>query len=148
MKEKGEKKKENKEEKKSKIFYSASTRLDAPPYERIGDGRYTYFINIHGKQKRLRKGVRSLVELFKGRGMDAYSKRRMKEMNKVRVDEEWKDMYAWMMDHDDEVREEERQETAKDMLKDKEPLAKIIKYSRLTEKKIRELAEAMKVTVV
>ena len=47
-----------------------------------------------------------------------------------------------------EGRAEEKEQTAKDMLKDKEPLAKIIKYSRLTEQKIRELAKEMKVAVV
>ena len=45
-------------------------------------------------------------------------------------------------------RNDEREQTAKDMLKDKEPLAKIIKYSRLTEEKIRELAKEMKVAVM
>lgn len=43
---------------------------------------------------------------------------------------------------------EERQSTALDMLKDKEPLAKIVKYSRLSEEEIYALAQANGLTVI
>ena len=96
---------------RGKFFYSTSTRLDELPYERLGNGRYTIFINIHGEQKRLRKGVRSLVELFKeNRTTDAFTRQILKEIERGKGNEEWKDMYELMMNHDEQVREEGRDE--------------------------------------
>ena len=43
-----------------------------------------------------------------------------------------------------EGRNEEREEVAKEMLRDNEPLEKIIKYSHLSESRIKELAEQIK----
>ena len=43
---------------------------------------------------------------------------------------------------------EERQSIALDMLKDKEPLTKIVKYSRLSEEEIYALAQANGLTVI
>ena len=44
----------------------------------------------------------------------------------------------------EEGREEERIEIAKEMLKDNEPLEKIIKYSKLTKEEILKLQELFK----
>jgi hypothetical protein len=44
--------------------------------------------------------------------------------------------------------EEANQKTAEDMLRDGEPLGKIIKYSRLTEEHIRKLAKSLGVAVL
>ncbi len=89
------------------IRYTYSTRNDEPPHKALGDGRHTVFINIYGQQKKLRKGLVSLVKLFKNnRATDSYTKKLLEEMQRVKEDEEWKDMYAWMMDHDEQMRDE------------------------------------------
>jgi len=43
----------------------------------------------------------------------------------------------------EQTRKEERIELAKEMLLDGEPMAKIIKYSKLTEEKIREIEKTL-----
>ena len=47
-----------------------------------------------------------------------------------------------------EAETKERQSTALDMLKDKEPLTKIVKYSRLSGEEIYALAQANGLTVI
>lgn len=81
--------------------------MQPPSNNRLGDGRHTVFINIYGQQKKLRKGLVSLVKLFKNNwATDSYTKKLLEEMQRVKEDEEWKDMYAWMMDHDEQMRDE------------------------------------------
>ena len=46
------------------------------------------------------------------------------------------------------VRQEERQEMAADMLKDQMPFAEIVKYSRLTNEAVEELAKSMGVQII
>ena len=47
-----------------------------------------------------------------------------------------------------EVKLETNERVATDMLRDGEPLVKILKYSKLSEDKIRQLAESLSVAVV
>lgn len=47
-----------------------------------------------------------------------------------------------------EAQAKERQSTALDMLKDKEPLIKIVKYSRLSEEEVYALAQANGLAVI
>ena len=44
--------------------------------------------------------------------------------------------------------EEANQRTAEDMIRDGEPLAKILKYSRLPEERIRQIAQSLGVAVM
>ena len=47
-----------------------------------------------------------------------------------------------------EAESQANERVATDMLRDGEPLAKILKYSKLSEDKIRQLAESLSVAVV
>ena len=48
----------------------------------------------------------------------------------------------------EQVANDERRQTAMDMLRDGEPLEKIVRYSRLADEAIRKLADSLGVAVV
>ena len=90
--------------------------------------------------------IRELLELHragvKKMFLTEYDEEKMKEQERK---EAFADGYA---DGVEAGVEEANQKTAEDMLRDGEPLGKIIKYSRLTEEHIRKLAKSLGVSVL
>ena len=78
---------------------------------------------------------------------DDFSIKRFLMMNKAEV----KGMFPTEYDQEkvlEQVANDERRQTAMDMLRDGEPLEKIKKYSRLAEDVIRSIANRLGVTVI
>ena len=86
--------------------------------------------------------IRKLIELnragVKKMFLTEYDEEKMKE-------QERKEAYA---DGVEAGADEANQKTAEDMLKDGKPLLEILKYSRLTEERIRNLAKSLGVAVM
>ena len=108
---------------------------------------YAWLVDTIRRYKRITKDLEVAVDVAIDKMPDEFSIKRFLLLNKAEV----KGMFLTEYDQEkvlEQAANDERRQTAMDMLRDGEPLEKIKKYSRLAEDVIRSIANRLGVAVI
>ena len=124
----------------------------------LDDGSYTIFLNTKGKSDDVSSELKNFLN-FVGKNKvadgDSFIKTLDEKIKEAKHNTIWRDEYMFLLTREDErfaegIQKgrvdginEEKERVAVEMLKEGEPLAKIIRYSKLAENVIHNLAGAM-----
>ena len=122
------------------------------PELEMEDGTTKIILNAMGTADDIDPKLKAFLDYVAGKpATDDYTKKLEDAVKKARLNKEWRRQYMTMMMRDLENQEigkiERDKELAKDMLSDNEPIDKILKYSRLEPKALKEVADSMNITV-
>ena len=122
------------------------------PELEMEDGTTKIILNAMGTADDIDPKLKAFLDYVAGKpATDDYTKKLEDAVKKARLNKEWRRQYMTMMMRDLENQEigkiERDKELAKDMLSDNEPIDKILKYSRLEPKDLKEVADSMNITV-
>ena len=116
---------------------------------------YAWLVDRVRKHQNILQNLEAAVDEAINEMPDGFEIRQLLELHRAGV----KKMFLTEYD-EEKMKEQERKEafadgveeanqtTAEDMLRDGEPLAKILKYSRLPEERIRQIAQSLGVAVI
>ena len=120
----------------------------------LDDGTYTIFLNTKGKLDDVNpelKNFLNFVDKNKVANGDSFIKTLDEKIKEAKHNAKWRDEYMLLLTREDERfaegRETEKERVAVDMLRDGKPINEIIRYSRLAENVIHNLATSLGVVV-
>ena len=147
--------------KKGLPVYHFTYRCKENPALEMGDKTENIFLNSKAADKADDIELSAFLSYINGKAATtSFTKVLDKEAERIKANDDWRyrvmtlDMEIKDMQrrHGEKVRQKTEQiinqRVATDMIKDREPLAKIIKYSKLSEATIRKLAKSMGIAVL
>ncbi len=147
--------------KKRLPVYHFTNRCAEDPVLEMGDKTENIFLNAKAADKTEDKELAAFLSYVNGKvATTPFTKVLDKEAERIKANDDWryrimtldmeiKDMQRRIAEKTRKKEEKKINErVATDMIKDREPLAKIVKYSKLSEATIRKLAKSMGVAVL